>query len=134
MQKNSLLYTINLTVLLALTLTVALTTTSCTYYQTAPVYRTVPVVTSTTTTTRTTNVSRYDQSWSAAIGAFADNGVSINTKDHKVGLIQGFRDGTEASGNLRTQADGSVRVQFDTPGNSVLVNDITDSYNRRMGR
>lgn len=130
MQKNSLLYTFNLTVLLAL----IVTTTSCTYYQTVPVYRTVPVVTSTTTTTRTTNVSRYDQSWSAAIGAFSDNGVSINTKDHKVGLIQGFRDGTEASGNIRTQADGSIRVQFDTPGDSVLVNDITNSYNRRMGR
>jgi hypothetical protein len=126
MFKNSLLFT--------LTLPLILTTTSCTYYQPVPVYRTVPVVTSTTTTTRTTKLSRYDQSWSAAIGAFADNGIKINIKDQKVGLIQGFRDGIEVSGNLRTQADGSVRVQFDTPGDSVLVHDITNSYNRRMGR
>jgi hypothetical protein len=129
MLKNTLYY--------ALLLTLFLTITGCTYYQTAPVYQSVPVVTSTTattTTTRTQNVSRYDQSWSAAIGAFSDNDININIQDRKVGLIQGFRDGTEVSGNLRTLGDGSVRVQFDTPGDSVLVHDITDSYNRRMGR
>ena len=101
--------------------------TGCTYNQTAPgVY-------STTVTT-----SKFDQSWSAAVGALADQGVRITRQDRGAGVVQGTLDGIEVTGNVRTQADGSVRVQFDTSGatkrDPTLIERITRSYNSRMGR
>ena len=109
-----------------ITLTVALMT-GCTYYQTAPgIY-------STTATT-----SKFDQSWSATVGALSDQGVRITSQDRGAGVVQGTRDGIEVTGNVRTQADGSVRVQFDTSGatkrDPTLIKRITGSYNSRMGR
>jgi len=40
--------------------------------------------------------------------------------------------------NVRTQADGSVRVEFNTAGETSrdpdLINRVSRSYDRRMGR
>jgi len=101
--------------------------TGCTYYQPAPgVY----------TATSTTN--KFDRSWSAVIGALSDQGVYISTQDRGAGIVQGTRDGIVVTGSVRTQADNSVRVQFDTSGDTkrdpTLIKRITSSYNSRMGR
>ena len=101
--------------------------TGCTYYQPAPgVY----------TTTSTPN--KFDRSWSAVIGALSDQGVYISTQDRGAGIVQGTRDGIIITGSVRPQADNSVRVQFDTSGDTkrdpTLIKRITRSYNSRMGR
>lgn len=100
--------------------------TGCTYYQTAPgVYTTTPP-------------SKFDRSYAAAIGALEDQGVRITLQDLSAGVLQGHRSGIEVTTNVRTQADGSVSVAFSTSGATSkdpdLINRITQSYNRRMGR
>ena len=99
----------------------------CTVYQPAPaVY----------TTTATT--SKFDQSWSAAVGALSDQGVRITSQNRDAGIVQGTSNGIYITGNIRTQADGRVRVEFDTSGatnrDPRLIDRITQSYNGRMGR
>ena len=100
---------------------------SCAYHQPAPVAY-----------TKTSSTSKFDRSWSAVIGALSDQGVYINTQDRGAGIIQGTRDGIMVTGSVRTQADNSVRVQFDTSGDTkrdpTLIKRITRSYNGRMGR
>lgn len=98
----------------------------CTVYQTAPgVY--VP-----------TPPNTFDRSWSSAVGALADEGVQIVNEDRGAGYVRGMRGGITVTALVRTQADGSVRVEFKTSGNTDAdpsLNDrITNSYNRRMGR
>jgi hypothetical protein len=98
----------------------------CNYYQTAP------------GTYASTPVSRFDRSWSAAVGALQDQGVRITTEDRSAGIVRGARDGIDVTADIRTQADGSVRVEFNTAGatqrDPALIDRITQSYNRRMGR
>lgn len=105
----------------------AMLITGCTYYQPAPVVY---------PTTVTTN--KFDQSWSAVIGAFSDQDVHITTQDRGAGIIQGNREGINFTGNIQTQANGSVRVQFDASGSTgrkpTTLELITKSYNSRMGR
>ena len=102
--------------------------TGCTYYQTAPgYYGTTPAP-----------VNTFDSSWSAAVGAFEDQGVRIATEDRSVGVLRGTRDGIDVTANVRTRADGSVRVEFNTTGATSrdpdLINRVSRSYDRRMGR
>jgi len=101
----------------------------CTYYQTAP---------GTYTTSSSSSVSKFDRSWSAAVGAFSDQGIRITSEDRGAGVVQGTRNGIHVTGDVRQQADGSVRVQFDTSGDtskdSGLIDRITQSYQGRMGR
>jgi hypothetical protein len=102
------------------------TIAGCTYYEVAPgVYQTsVP--------------SKFDRAWNAAIGAFEDQGVRIVTEDRDAGYLSGTRDGINVTATIRTQADGSVRVQFDTSGDTnrdpTLINRIDRAYDRLMGR
>ncbi len=102
---------------------------------TACVYQAAP---GTYTTTSTSSVSKFDRTWSAATGAFSDQNVQITSEDRSAGVIQGTHNGINVIGNIRQQADGSVRVQFDTSGatsqDSGLIDRITQSYHRRMGR
>lgn len=98
----------------------------CTVYQTAPgVYAPAPP-------------SAFDRSWNAALGAFQDQGLAISSADRSTGMIRGHRGGTELAANLRTQADGSVRVQFNTIGGSAqdpqLIDRVSRSFDVRMGR
>jgi hypothetical protein len=98
----------------------------CTYYETSPgVYQTTPP-------------SKFDRAWAAAQGAFGDQGVPITYQDRDSGVIQGSRDGIDVTATVRTQADGSVRVQFDTSGDTNrdpdLINRIDRAYDRFMGR
>jgi hypothetical protein len=98
----------------------------CTYYQAAPgVYSTTPV-------------SSFDRSWGAVQAAFAEQGVPITREDRAAGIVGGTRDGINVMANVRTQADGSVRVEFNTSGTTSrdpdLINRIIAAYNRNMGR
>ena len=82
-------------------------------------------------------VSTYDRAWAAAIGAMQDQGVAINDQDRATGVVRGSRGPMGVTAAVRTQADGRVRVEFNTTGTSAdpgLVERISDSYNRRMGR
>ena len=99
---------------------------SCAVYQTAPgVY--APA-----------RPSAFERSWNAALGAFQDQGLTISSADRSTSTIRGHRGGTELTANLRTQADGSVRVQFNTVGGSAqdpqLIDRVSRSFDVRMGR
>jgi len=80
----------------------------------------------------------FERSWSAAVGAFEEQGVRITVEDRAAGILRGTRDGIEATANVRSQADGSVRVEFNTSGatgrDPDLINRIIRTYDRRMGR
>ena len=110
----------------AATLAAAAMLGSCAVYQTAPgVYAPVPP-------------SAFERSWNAALGAFQDQGLTISSADRSSGMIRGHRGSTELTANLRTQADGSVRVQFNTVGGSAqdpqLIDRVSRSFDVRMGR
>jgi hypothetical protein len=101
----------------------------CTVYQTAPgVYAPAPP----------SPPSAFDRSWNAALGAFQDQGLAISSADRSTGTIRGHRGGTELAANLRTQADGSVRVQFNSVGGNAqdpqLIDRVSRSFDVRMGR
>jgi hypothetical protein len=99
----------------------------CTYYQAVPggSYSTAPV-------------SSFDRSWGAAQAALADQGVPVARADRSAGVVSGTRDGITVTANVRTQADGSVRVEFKTDGATSrdpdLINRVIAAYNRNMGR
>jgi hypothetical protein len=98
----------------------------CTVYEAAPgVYVTAPP-------------STFDRSWSAAVGAFEDQGVRITSQDRTAGQVRGTRDGIDLVANVRTQADGSVRVEFNTSGatarDPTLIDRVSRAYDRLMGR
>jgi hypothetical protein len=80
----------------------------------------------------------FDRSWSAALGAFADEGVQIVEQNRGTGTIRGTVGDVVATGRVLQQADGNIRVEFDVSGNLAanpsLKDRIVGSYNRRMGR
>jgi len=82
--------------------------------------------------------STYDRSWNAALAAMQDVGVSIVSSDRNGGVITGIKDGVDTSITISTQADGQVRVVFNSRGPSGqdpgLSNRIYQAYERRMGR
>lgn len=85
-----------------------------------------------------TTEQRFDRSWSAALGAMSDQGVTIETQDRGAGVIRGSRGGISISAMVQTLADGSIQVRFDQSGATStdpnLIHRISDSYDRRMGR
>ena len=82
--------------------------------------------------------STFDRSWAAAVGALRDNGVTITSEDRSRGVIQGQRGNIRAGANVITQADGRVRVEFNTGGalseDPGLPDRVSRSYDARMGR
>jgi len=99
--------------------------TGCTVYQVAP-------------GTPVAMPSVFDRSSSAAVGAMQDQGVQIDVEDRAGGVIRGRRCGIDVAASVRTQADGSVRVQFDSSGataqDPTLLHRISSADDRRMGR
>lgn len=98
----------------------------CTYYEVSPgVYATAPA-------------STFDRSWSAARNAFLEQSVRIVQEDRSTGTLRGNYNGIDVLALLRTQADGSVRVEFRTANatqvDPQLIERITSSYDRLMGR
>ncbi len=81
--------------------------------------------------------STYDRAWTAAIGAMQDQGVTINEQDRASGVLRGNRGAAGVTAVVRTRPDGRVQVEFNATGTSSdpgLVDRISGSYNRRMGR
>jgi hypothetical protein len=82
--------------------------------------------------------STFDRSWSAALSAAQDEGVRITSEDRGSGVIRGVRNDQEVTINLRSQADGSVRIEISARGpkgsDTGLANRISRAYDRRMGR
>jgi hypothetical protein len=80
--------------------------------------------------------ANYDRSFSAAAGAMRDEGVAISLEDPGRGVVVGSLNNATVTANVSRQADGSVRVQFDTKNASdaTLSDRISRSYDRRMGR
>jgi hypothetical protein len=80
----------------------------------------------------------FDRSWNAALGAAQDEGVRITSEDRVNGVIRGLRGEQEVTINIRTQADGNVRVEIGARGpkgsDPGLAGRISRAYDRRMGR
>ena len=90
------------------------------------------------TSTTTVTPPSFDRSWDAAIGAANDVGVQITSADRANGRITGTRAGAAVTIDLRTQADNSLQVKFDSPDsketNPTLGARWLAVYNQRMGR
>jgi hypothetical protein len=96
----------------------------CVVYEPVPAYVPAP--------------SSFDRSWSAAIAAAQDEGVRITSEDRVNGVITGSRGEQDVTINVRTQADGRVRVEFSARGpkgsEPGLASRMSQAYDRRMGR
>jgi hypothetical protein len=82
--------------------------------------------------------STFDRAWNAALGGVQDAGVQLTSSDRAIGLIRGTKDGIDVTVSVVRQADGSVRVQFESKGPTErdpgLANRFSQAYDRRMGR
>jgi len=82
--------------------------------------------------------STFDRAWNAALGAAHDEGVRIMVEDRSQGVITGSRGAQDVTISVRTQADGSVRVELSARGpqgaDQVLAERLSRAYDRRMGR
>jgi hypothetical protein len=82
--------------------------------------------------------SKFDRAWNAAVGALQDQGVQIGNQDRGSGTIDGRRGGINMKARVLTQADGSVRVEFNASGamseDPGLPDRISRAYDARMGR
>ena len=82
--------------------------------------------------------SNFDRAWSAALGGTQDAGVQVNAAEPATGFIRGTKDGIDVTVTVARQADGSVRVQFDSKGATQqdpgLGDRFSRAYDRRMGR
>jgi hypothetical protein len=80
----------------------------------------------------------FDRSWEAASGALRDQGLEIVSSDRSTGVVVGRRGMVDVSARVRSQADGSVRVEFNTPGGGApdrdLMERVSRAYDARMGR
>jgi len=80
----------------------------------------------------------FERSWNAALGGAQDAGVQVTSADPSSGLIRGTRGSIDVTVVVVRQADGSVRVQFDSKGPTQqdpgLAERFSQAYDRRMGR
>ena len=83
-----------------------------------------------------TQQQHFDRTWDAVAGALSDEGMMITSQDRGTGTIRGVWSGFTVTGKVDRRTDGSLRVQFDTPGTSFreqkLIDRVSVSYNRRM--
>jgi hypothetical protein len=94
------------------------------------VYEPVPV----SAPSQPTPQQRFDRSWAAASGAMYDQGVNVTTQDRGSGVIRGERGGVTVTAVVETRPDGRIQVKFDSAGDPALVQRVSESYERRMGR
>ena len=101
----------------------ALLVSACVYYEPMPVPQ---------------QPNPFEASWNAALGAVHDSGVNITTTDRGNGVIRGSKASMDVTVGVRTMADGRVQVEINARGSpneeGALTRQITDNYNRRMGR
>ena len=75
----------------------------------------------------------YNRSWSAAVGAMRDMGVSVTRADQGAGVIEGQRGGASVTTLVKTQPDGRIRVET-TTADANLAEGLSHAYDVRMGR
>lgn len=104
----------------------------CYVYPPAPMYAPAPMYPQPTTQ------QRFDRSWSAAAGALSDQGLTIASQDRGTGVIRGEQGGVTVTATVETLADGRIQVKFTSRGvasaDPALMQRVSDSYDRRMGR
>ncbi|UIF91234.1 hypothetical protein [Cupriavidus sp. UYPR2.512] len=78
----------------------------------------------------------FDRTFTAAAGAMRDQGLAISVEDPVNGVVVGSLDTRTVMAGVHQQADGYVRVEFDSMAaqDPALMARISRSYNRRMGR
>jgi len=80
----------------------------------------------------------FDRSWDAAVAALRDQGLDIVSADRAAGVATGRRGQVDVTARVGSQPDGSVRVEFHTPGSGApdrdLMERVSRSYDIRMGR
>ena len=84
-----------------------------------------------------TPAQRFDQSWSAALGAMSDQGLTITSQDYGGGVITGSRGDATIIATLQTLPDGSVQVKFASRGRANdpgLIDRVSSGFDRRLGR
>jgi len=86
-------------------------------------------------TTTAPGPSPYERAWNNAMGALSDQGVNVTQADRASGTIQGNRGNIRVTARLISQADGAVRVEFNTGGalseDPGLPERISRSYDAR---
>ena len=94
------------------------------------VYEPIPVI------SQPTLQQRFDQSWAAAAGAMSDQGVMVVSQDRGSGMIRGERGATTITAVVEIRPDGRIQVTFNSKGadDAGIVQRVSDSYDRRMGR
>ena len=84
------------------------------------------------------SASSYDRVWNSALGAAEDAGVKITSADRGTGTIRGVTGSSDVTILVISQADGRIRVEFNSKGpkgaDADLNERFTGFYNRRMGR
>lgn len=104
----------------------------CTYYPAAP-YPAAPYPAPANYASST-----FDRAYAAALGAIADQGLSISSQDRASGTIVGSRGALAVTATVRPQADGTTRVEFKTSGeqgaDAGISQRVLGAYNARMGR
>ncbi|WP_432260987.1 penicillin-binding protein [Cupriavidus sp. TMH.W2] len=78
----------------------------------------------------------FDRTFTAATGAMRDQGLAISVEDPVNGVVIGSLDTRTVMASVHQQADGHVRVEFDSMAadDPALMARISRNYNRRMGR
>jgi hypothetical protein len=111
--------------LLAAAIGVVIALSGCTYYVPPPSTTVVPGA-----------PASFDRSFDAAAGAMRDQGLTISAEDRNAGRVVGNLGNGTVTANVRQQADGSVRVQFDAAGmqDPAVIDRVSRGYDRRMGR
>jgi hypothetical protein len=72
------------------------------------------------------------------VGALRDQGLEVISSDRSIGVATGRRGVVEVTVRVRSQADGTVRVEFHTAGSGApdrdLMERVSRAYDARMGR
>ena len=80
----------------------------------------------------------YDRSWNAMLGAFSDQGLAVVAQDRGSGTIEGRKGEIRVTSRISTQADGTIRAEFNAGGELAqdpgLPDRISRAYDARMGR
>ena len=80
--------------------------------------------------------NNFDRAWNAALGAVQDAGMQVQSSDPSTGVIRSASNAGDAVVTVARQADGTVRVQFNSkgPAQQELAGRFSQAYERRMGR
>ena len=83
-------------------------------------------------------VSQYERVWDSALKAAEEVGIGISRADRASGMIFGRKGPTDVTIAVLTQADGRIRVEFNTKGpegaDPYLNDRFYQTYQRYMGR